>query len=78
MESIGKNPTDVTYNSLIDVCVRCDKFGTGLKVLKEMKSKGIEPDNFTYSTLIKGIRASDSLNDLDQAFSFLADMKNSG
>jgi hypothetical protein len=26
------------------------------EILNEMKSIGVEPDNFTYSTLIKGIK----------------------
>ena len=48
---------EVTYNSLIDVCVRCNQMKKAWVLLNEMQDQGINPDNFTYSTLIKGIRA---------------------
>ena len=53
-------PNDVTYNSLIDVCVRCDKMNSAWGLLSEMQESNIVPDNFTYSTLIKGIKADSS------------------
>ena len=50
-------PNDVTYNSLIDVCVRVNKMHKAWALLKEMQvMDGVSPDNFTYSTLIKGIK----------------------
>jgi pentatricopeptide repeat protein len=48
-------PNDVTYNSMIDVCVRCNRMDTAWQLLAEMEQVGLKPDNFTYSTLIKGI-----------------------
>ena len=50
-------PNDVTYNSLIDVFVRCGKEEEAWRVLSDMEAVGIEPDNFTYSTLVKGIKS---------------------
>ena len=38
------------------------------EVLEEMKARGVKADNFTYSTLIKGIRYEDQIKDLDRAF----------
>jgi pentatricopeptide repeat protein len=50
-------PNDVTYNSLIDACVRNDKMTKAWALLKEMQSDPhVKPDNFTYSTIIKGIK----------------------
>ena len=80
MKSSGLNPTDVTYNSLIDVCVRCDQLESGWALLSEMQEQKICPDNFTYSTLIKGIKANNhsSQHDLEKAFHLLAQMKSRG
>jgi hypothetical protein len=41
--------------------------------LDSMKAAGCEPDNFTYSTLIKGIKT--EATDLDRAFDLLAELK---
>lgn len=50
-----------------------------------MNADDIVPDNFTYSTLIKGIRTESknqsgitNHHDLEKAFSLLADMKRLG
>mmetsp|Transcript_29299 Transcript_29299/g.28461 ORF Transcript_29299/g.28461 Transcript_29299/m.28461 type:complete len:99 (+) Transcript_29299:1559-1855(+) len=53
----GVYPNDVTYNSLIDACVRCQHMEKAWDLLAEMSENNILPDNFTYSTLIKGIRS---------------------
>ena len=47
---------DVTYNSIIDACVRCGKMDKAWNLFIEMQDNGITPDNFTFSTLIKGIK----------------------
>ena len=82
MKSQGISPNDVTYNSMIDVCVRCDQMNRAWALLNEMQEQNIIPDNFTYSTLIKGIRADSSSqgpisnqNDLERAFTLLELMK---
>lgn len=61
-------PSTVTFNSLIDACVRSSNMVKAWAVMEEMKLKGVQPDNFTYSTLIKGIRYEDQRDDLDKAF----------
>jgi pentatricopeptide repeat protein len=56
MKQVSVVPNDVTFNSLIDACVRANKMHKAWGLLKEMQESGVHPDNFTYSTLIKGIR----------------------
>lgn len=78
MKSINLKPNDVTYNSMIDVCVRCDKMDKAWALLTEMQEFSIQPDNFTYSTLIKGIRCDGrnfNMRNLDKAFMLLDQMK---
>eukprot|EP00360_Condylostoma_magnum_P001400 CAMPEP_0168313864 /NCGR_PEP_ID=MMETSP0210-20121227/4949_1 /TAXON_ID=40633 /ORGANISM="Condylostoma magnum, Strain COL2" /LENGTH=63 /DNA_ID=CAMNT_0008276011 /DNA_START=504 /DNA_END=695 /DNA_ORIENTATION=+ len=41
-----------------------------------MKSAGCYPDNFTYSTLIKGIKNEGELADIDRAFGLLNEIRN--
>jgi len=41
---------------MIDVCVRSNRMETAWHLLSEMEQVGLKPDNFTYSTLIKGIQ----------------------
>lgn len=57
MKECNLKPNDVTYNSLIDACVRSNQMREAWKLLNEMQVNNIVPDNFTFSTLIKGIRA---------------------
>lgn len=57
MKECGLKPNDVTYNSLIDACVRSNRMSHAWTLLNEMQEQNIHPDNFTYSTLIKGIRS---------------------
>lgn len=51
--------------------------------MQELGDPDVQPDNFTYSTLIKGIRPSDfysgysNYQELEKAFSLLAHMKKS-
>ena len=58
MKQVGLQPTYVTYNSLIDVFVRCNEMDEAWKFFSLMRSSGLKPDNFTCSTLIKGIKPS--------------------
>jgi pentatricopeptide repeat domain-containing protein 1 len=75
MKTRGLTPNDVTYNSLIDVCVRCNGMDQAWDLFTQMQENGIVPDNFTFSTLIKGIKPSKNSQkdkkDLDRAFSLL-------
>ena len=44
-----------SYNRLISSCMKQGKINEAMTVLKDMKSKNICPDSFSYSTIIKGI-----------------------
>ena len=57
----------ITFNSLIDACVRAGVKDKAWSLLGEMKEKDIQPDNFTYSTLIKGIKNETHIYELDKA-----------
>mmetsp|Transcript_17191 Transcript_17191/g.15073 ORF Transcript_17191/g.15073 Transcript_17191/m.15073 type:complete len:208 (+) Transcript_17191:497-1120(+) len=49
-------PNEITYNTLIDACTRAGDMDLAFKYFTEMKEKQLQPDNFTYSTIIKGIK----------------------
>lgn len=53
-------PNNVTFNSLLDCCVRCFNMPQAQQIFKAMfeesssKSNQVKPDLITYSTMIKG------------------------
>lgn len=72
-------PNNVTYNSLLDCCVRCFDMGTASKIFDEMTNGGckkgkdscemkIRPDLISYSTMIKGFCKE---KNIEQAFFML-------
>ena len=81
MKNFGLKPNDVTYNSLIDTCVRCSDMEKAWVLFSEMQDNEIIPDNFTFSTLIKGIKLTKNpkkdQRDLERAFSLLEQIKTS-
>ena len=48
-------PNDVTFNSLIDAYVRQNNMNKVFKLISTMQQYHIKPDNFTYTTIIKGL-----------------------
>jgi pentatricopeptide repeat protein len=52
-------PSSVTYNSLIDGQIRIKNLKNAWEIYEEMKLKGLKCDNFTYSSLVKGISSED-------------------
>ena len=58
-------PNDVTFNTLIDVFVRSKDMNKVWFIISKMKETGIKPDNFTYSTIIKGLNKNTNLNCCD-------------
>lgn len=56
MKLVGLKPNYVTYNSLIDVFVRCNQMDEAWHLFDQMRVNSLKPDNFTCSTLIKGIK----------------------
>lgn len=49
-------PNTVTYNSLLDCCVRCFDMPLAQRLFEDMRAgrAKAKPDLITYSTLIKG------------------------
>lgn len=56
MKTGGLDPNDISYNTMIDLAVRVDDLDKAWSYLEEMKLSNIQPDSFTQSTLIKGIK----------------------
>ena len=48
-------PNDVTFNSLIDAYMRQNNMNKVFLLLSKMQQYHIKPDNFTYTTIIKGL-----------------------
>ena len=86
MKSQKLQPNDVTFNTLIDCCVRANKMPKAWTLLKEMQESDITPDNFTYSTIIKGIKPETQHNsdkpanycELNKAFILIDQLKKRG
>jgi pentatricopeptide repeat domain-containing protein 1 len=68
-------PSLITFNSLIDACVRTNNLTEAWNYLDAMKAQGCTPDNFTYSALVRGIRNEGEGADLDRAFSLLEELE---
>lgn len=47
-------PNNVTYNSVIDCCIKCNNLREAESKFAEMQANKIKPDIITFSTLIKG------------------------
>ena len=79
-------PNNVTYNSLLDCCVRCFDMATATNIFEEMTGGGckkskevddskIRPDLISYSTMIKGFCKE---KNIEQAFYMLEVMDKQG
>jgi pentatricopeptide repeat protein len=71
-------PNDVTFNTMIDVCVRNHNMSQVWSIIERMKDFGIKPDNFTYSTIIKGLNKASCLDgesELSLAFKLFENVK---
>ena len=60
-KTVNSKPNIITYNSIIDCCIKCDNFNLAYEYFKEMlfdinnsSENSIRPDIVTFSTLIKG------------------------
>lgn len=56
LEEQGLKANDITFNTMIDACVKANSIELCFKLYEEMQEKGIKPDVFTYSSLIKAIK----------------------
>jgi len=46
--------TLLTFNILMDACAKCCRMDRIQDILDDMKARGVEPDNITFNTAIKG------------------------
>ena len=60
-------PNNVTFNSLIDCCVRCTNMENAQMIFEEMLApeSEVKPDLITYSTMVKGYC---KIRNIEQAF----------
>ena len=73
---------------MVDVCVRCKQMQRAWGLVKEMieGEEGPKPDNFTFSTLVKGIRPREekytgkenSREELERALRLLSELRKKG
>merc|ERR1719191_839652 len=78
MRPHGVEPDDVTFGTLLDVCIAGDDTGKAVELDDEMRGRGGEaamPDVVTYSVLIKAFV---DARDLDRALRFVEDMRKDG
>jgi pentatricopeptide repeat protein len=77
MREEGVPYNTITYNSIIDVCIKCSDVQTAEELLREMLAPGsqLEPDLITYSTLLKGYC---HVGDLDKALQVAETIKACG
>ena len=77
-------PNDVTYNTLIDAYMRQNNMNKVFLLLSKMQQFHIKPDNFTYTTIIKGLNKdsfsnntnnNNKNNELDLAFQLFEKVK---
>lgn len=67
-------PTIVTINTMIDQYFKNNQKDKAWKVFENLKLSSTKPDNFTYTTLINGLKNSDNM-DLRLAFQLFDEYK---
>jgi len=76
MYKSGIEPGTVSYNSIIDGYVRSKEFWKAWNCYKEMQNKKITADNFTYSSLIKGVTNKDQKKEFNIIYKLFETIKN--
>lgn len=56
MKQYGIKPNRVTYNYLMDLCVKVEKMKEALDIVESMQQDNISPDSFTYSIILNGLK----------------------
>eukprot|EP00927_Polykrikos_kofoidii_P024881 TRINITY_DN22502_c1_g2_i1.p1 TRINITY_DN22502_c1_g2~~TRINITY_DN22502_c1_g2_i1.p1 ORF type:complete len:1096 (+),score=167.44 TRINITY_DN22502_c1_g2_i1:147-3434(+) len=56
MESSSPQPNDVSYNCLINAAVQANKISAAWQVIDGMERRGISPDHFTVSIMLKSLK----------------------
>ncbi len=70
-------PNDVTINTILDILIKGGQFQKAWDLFDEMKSTyDIEPDKYSYSTIIKALKYDLDSSKLERAFGILDYLKN--
>ena len=65
IKSNGLKPNIITYNCYIENLVLKGKLDQAFDVIETIKREGIEPDSYTFSVMVKGLRLCDRIKQLD-------------
>ena len=76
-KSSTNKPNDVTINTVLDVLIKAGEIKRAWDLFDNMKSiYGIEPDKYSYSTIIKALKYDLDPTKLEKAFGILEFLKN--
>lgn len=56
LQNSSIHPNEITFNTVLDACVKAGEMDLAFQFFDEMRESGLQPDNFTYATMIKGIK----------------------
>lgn len=77
LKQMGYTPNDISFNSIIDLCVKSKNRDKIWEFIAEMEASGIKPDSFTYSIIIKGLDiTSKNCSSSDKEFQFANELYN--
>ena len=77
-ETYNFKPDDVTLNTLMDILIKGGDVARAWVLFDQMKTKyRVEPDRYSYTTIIKAFRYDPDANKLDKIFGILDLFKNS-
>lgn len=62
MKDLNIKPTIITYNSLLDTSAKSKQMTVFWKLYREMLINKIEPDNYTFATIINAIKYNSTTN----------------
>jgi len=76
-KSVTNKPNDVTINTVLDILIKAGEIKRAWDLFDNMKSLyGIEPDKYSYSTIIKALKYDLDPTKLEKAFGILEFLKN--
>jgi pentatricopeptide repeat protein len=74
--TIGIKPNDITINTMLDIMIKAGEIKRAWELFDSMKEKyGVEPDKFSYSTIIKALKYELDSTKLERAFGILEYLK---
>ena len=77
MLSNNIKPTIVTFNTIIDAYVRAKDMDNAWNIFEDLLKNSIQPDNFTLSTLFRGIRLPSHRQYLNKGLDIVNSLSNS-